>query len=342
MLPLVREHGVPLAALTGVALLALGPGRRWPRALAVVALVWLSPLLVGVSPGVHPLDVPWGDRAGGALAAFTATTPDELPFLRELHREPRRAYLERVAAGDRLGQLHWHAARSARLAADGWAWIALGAVSLAAAARRRRALLALGLPLLAALPALLIWSQRRHVTLLVPLAVVCAAVGAAQLGRAGRVLLAAVALALASGWPARWASLAADQRTERLRAEHFADIGTFLAAQAPPHSLLGGLFQDVGLYHPLPRHDPDGSPADWSTWLVSDRPPPRSPLGTWAPVHRVGGDPARGPGLSVYRLEPDRVPRPCAGIAPAPGAAFLAVERAHATLPGCGEGIAPR
>ncbi len=345
LLPLVREHGLPLVALSGLALATTGPGRRWPRVLALLALWWLAPLLVGVLPGPLPTQLPWSDRAGGALAALTADSPEGLSFLRELRPQQRQAYGRLLLTGDRLGQLGWHLRRSLALAADAWALLGLSALALSALTwwrpQARRAALGLGLPLLTALPALLIWSQRRHVALLVPLALLGLLYALAQAPRWLRGLCGAALLVLVLAWPGRLRSLAAEQRTERPRAEHFAELGGWLAAQAPAGALLGGIFQDVGLYHPLPRHDPDGSPADWRTYLLSDRPPPPSALGRWTEVHRVGGE--RGPdgqsigGIGIFQLDPGLVPRPCAGLALPPRSAYLAVDRAHVELPACGQ-----
>ena len=333
LLPLVREHGLPLLAIAAA---VLATRRQWRPLLALGVVWWLGPLVVGLAPGMHPLDVAWADRAGGPLDVFRATRPDQIPYLHELHREDRRAYLTLLEQQDRLGQLRWHMGRSLALAGDLWAWCGVAVVAALVSARRAPALLALAAPLAAALPALVVWSERRHVGLLAPLAVVVLWSAAAAWGRRGVVAGALLTGVLANGWPGQWAAIGRGQQTERLRAEHFAELGRWLAANAPEHSLLGGVFQDVGLYCPLPRHDPDGTAADWSTFLVTDRPPPRSPWGRWERVHSVGAEPDRPQaGMGIFRLDPQRHPRPCGGIAPAEGAAHLAIARAHVELPGC-------
>lgn len=328
LLPLLREHGVAAAALITLGLAAL-PGRRsW--ALAAAGAWWLGPVLLGLRPGLHPLDTPWGDRAGGALAALTSRSPEELPYLRELHRGARRAYLALVADGDLVGRLRWHAGRSLALATDGW--LLLGLAVVGAGCRRR--IRALALPLLAALPALLIWSQRRHVLLVVPvaLAVLAAALPAAGESRARWTPAAAAVglIALLSVLVPRWPGTVAGLQSERPRAEHYAQAGRWICENTPPNVLLGGVFQDVGLYCPRPRHDPDGTAADWHTAVVADHPPTPVAGGTWTAVFRGDGE------LRVFRLQPaGDGPLPCAEGRPAPATPHLAVAAAHADWIGC-------
>lgn len=336
VLPLVREHGAPLAALAGGTLLLAGPRQNARPVGALVAVWWLGPLLVGVAPGLHPLAVPWGDRAGGALAAFSETDPEKLPFLRELHRGDRAAYLALVAERDRIGQLVWHVGRSLRLAWDCWLWLALAGGLGLWRARTDRRWLGLLVPLLAALPALVVWSQRRHVALFVPLALLTVVGAASQLTGAARRAALGMAALLLLAWPTRYPALLEGQRSEGFRADHYRSLGTWICAEATHPSFLGGVFQDVGLYCPLPRHDPDGSPSDWHTFWVADRPPPLSSQGRWVAIHRIETERSGRPGPpAVYRLEPDLDLQPCAGMDPAPGTAYLAVGPAQAVVPGC-------
>ena len=104
-----------------------------------------------------------------------------------------------ASSGDVTGRLKWHATRSLRLAGDGW--MLLGAAAIGLASRGRRPTVALAALLLPALPALVIWSQRRHVLLLVPVALVGLAVAAH--GRRHALVAAAVAI-LAIMHDARW------------------------------------------------------------------------------------------------------------------------------------------
>lgn len=116
------------------------------------------------------------------------------------------------------------------------------------------------------------------------------------------------------------------------RARAFAEVGGWICAQGAGQDLLGGVFQDIGLYCALARHDPDGTAADWRTWWVGDRTPGRS---GWQEVHAGAG------GMRVWRLAPERDPRPCAQARPAAGSPHLAVAAAHAELVGEGPDCAP-
>ncbi|HCH64066.1 MAG TPA: hypothetical protein DFR83_14780, partial [Deltaproteobacteria bacterium] len=64
--PLLREHGLVWAGVGFMGLAASGRSTRL-HAFWVPVVVWCGPLLVGIAPGLHPLDVSWADRAGGAL-----------------------------------------------------------------------------------------------------------------------------------------------------------------------------------------------------------------------------------------------------------------------------------
>lgn len=322
LLPLLREHGLPLAGIAALILLAVPHGRR--AALGLLVLLWLAPLLVGVAPGLHPLDLPWGERPGGALAVLGRASVEDVPYARTLPPGPRATYLGLVERGEALGLVRFHAARALHLAWD--AWLLGGAALLLALSTRRRPVIALALPLLAATPALLIWSQRRHVAVLVPVALAVLAAArptSPALARARWPALALLALSLGLPWSAAWRALGPAQRTEVPRARAFASVAGWLAEQAPPGSLLGGVFQDIGIYIDLPRHDPDGSAADWKTFVVADRPPPDR---AWEAVFSGAG------GLVVYQLRPGLDPRPCAEARPAPGTPHLAVAAARARL----------
>ncbi len=320
--PLLREHGLVLAGITVFTLFFLPGGRA--AALATLAVFWAGPLLVGVIPGLSPLDTHWGARPGGALGALLDPSLDQVPYARTLPPGPRATYLGMVEQADSLGLLQFHAARSLHLAWDGW--LLLGAALLAALLARRRAELALALPVLAAAPALLIWSQRRHVLVLLPVALAALAASRWTWPRAERarlVGLVALALTLAQPWARSWSALGPAQRTEAPRARTYATIARWITEHGPPGALLGGVFQDIGLYARLPRHDPDGSPADWLTFVVSDL--PLSNPG-WEKVSPGSS------GMGIYQLEPERSPRPCAGARPAPDTPHIAVAAAHAEL----------
>ena len=137
---------------------------------------WLSPLMVGQMPGIHPLDTPWSQRTGGAVQALFSTDPSELSFLRELPRTERQAYADLILQGRRLEQISWHAKRSLHLAWDLWCIIAIAiGLAITSLKRNHREPLWTALLLTSAFPALLIWSQARHVAMVMPVAMAIAA-----------------------------------------------------------------------------------------------------------------------------------------------------------------------
>ncbi len=328
LLLLFREHGIALWPAL-VILFGHRNGTRSSRILPVVILVavaWLGPLLVGQSPGVHPLDTPWAERTGGALQAFQVSDPSELSYLHELNREDRQAYSRLVLTDDRWGQLTWHARRSLTQAWELWCALGLALLLAIGAARRgQREPLWTALLLTGALPALVIWSQSRHVALLLPVAL---AIGSASWpeSRNAKRIMGIAAMALLWPWPGRFQDLHEGQRGETLRGQNLAEIGTWICEQAPEGAFLGGFIQDIGLYCPLRRHDPNGTLTDWKTYLVTDRSPPASDLGTWEEVYGEGGP------LQVYQLDPERDPRPCAQGIIDPHTPFLAIAQAKGKL----------
>ena len=328
LLVLFREHGLALWPALAVLLWRSGVHlrERLGPLMLLLGLSWLSPLLVGQMPGVHPFDAPWSQRTGGALQALISTDPSELSFLRELPREERQAYSELVLNGQRIGQIIWHAKRSLNLAWDLWCIMAI-AVGLAIAALKRnhRAPLWTALLLTSALPALLIWSQARHVALVIPVALAIAAACWPN-HRGAKWVLSALVLSLVSVWPQRYERLWNGQQGETLRAKNLAELGQWICNEEPQGAFLGGFIQDVGLYCPLRRHDPNGSMADWRTYVVSDFPPPPQEQGTWFNVY--GSD---GP-HQIYQLEPDQDPRPCASGQIDPKSPHLAIDRAFGTI----------
>ena len=326
LLPLLREHGLPLGLLTG---LVLGLRRRWGPLGLLGLLALVGPLPFGGGLG----SAPWSERAGGALAALRATRPDELPFLHELHRGDRLAYLGLVEAGDRLGQLAWHARRSLSLAGEVWA--ALGLALLVAPTTGRgwraggpRMALLLGA---AALPALVIWSQRRHVSLLIPL-LVPALLSAVQ-GGGWRRGLGLCGLGVGLLGLGRWTDLVVILQQERPRALGYAEVGAWICAQPEP-ALIGGVHQDLALYCPRRRHDPDGSSADAFTLFIGDvrrSPPPTAVVLAWE-----AGFSARGLTAWVPARLADGFA--CQDPEVADGARFIAVGKATATVNGCPPG----
>ena len=135
-----------------------------------------------------------------------------------------------------------------------------------------------------------------------------------------------LALSLLVSWPQRYERLWNGQQGETLRAHNLAELGQWICKDAPNGAYLGGFIQDVGLYCPLRRHDPDGSMADWRTYVVSDLPPPPQANGEWEPVYMNEGP------HQIYQLEPDRDPRPCALAELDPTTPHLAIDRANGRI----------
>jgi len=309
LLPFTREPGWPIALLVGAVLAARG---AWPALAALAGALGLGALAAGGLPA----DWPWAARAQAPLAVLLDPRRADLSPTGELPAAARAAYAAAAAAGDRGALLSVHLGRALRAAPEAWLLL-FSALAIGLRDPRRRGAAAL---LLVALPALVLWSQRRHPVFFVPLALALLAAGAPR-------PLHAVALALVGASALVRAPAVLDGlRGEAARAAELRALGAWIAAEAPSGSLLGGRFQDLSLYAPLPRHDPDGSDADWSVLLVDDRRPPADPRGPWVRVFQ-------GPGsLAIHRLDPQRTPRPCAGVAPPPDAPRLVVGRARVAL----------
>jgi hypothetical protein len=308
-LPFVREPGLAVAAVVAGALLLR-------RAWGPLAVLGLGLLLGAWAAGGAPADWPWAHRAGAPFAALLDPRRADLSPTGELDAPARAAYAAAAAAGDRAALLRVHLARALRSAPE--AWLTLGGALVVGL--RRPGTRAAAAVLLVALPALLVWSQRRHPLLFVPLALAVLASAAPPWVR--RACLGALLLGAGLRAPA-WVD---GLRGEAARAAELRALAAWIEAEAPPGSLLGGRFQDLGLYAPLARHDPDGSDTDWSVLLVDDRRPSRDPRGPWQRVFQ-------GPGsLAIFRLDPSRSPRPCAGVLPPRTAPRLVVGPARVTL----------
>lgn len=341
LLPLARENLVGATALALVAA-PVALRRGWRLSLVLLAAWWLSPLLLGQAPGASPLDTAWGARGGMALGDL-ATGAGPLPnYVGEIPRAERAAYVAHLREGDLPALAAFHARRSLRIATDGWAVAAVALLAVLVGPGRRSTARAALLPLATCAPALLVWTQRRHVLLALPALLAIAATlwpappsPAPPLTARPRLLAGARLLALAllglalANWPAAWVHLAREQQGETKRAATLRELGDWLCGQDA--LFLGGPVQDAALYCPRPRHDLDGSVADWHTLVVLPRHLARATLPEgWVRVGPQAAD------LAVYRLHPDQ-PRPCPDGRPAPGSPYLSAGPVHATLVGCPE-----
>jgi len=111
------------------------------------------------------------------------------------------------------------------------------------------------------------------------------------------------------------------------------ELGAWICAEDP--KLLGGPIQDVALYCPRPRHEPDGSLADWHTLLVLPR---QAARGFQARGWEAVGPPAAD--LLVLQLHPEQE-RPCPEAEVSADTPYLQTRPVPARLIGCDEGERP-
>mgnify|MGYP007063370513 CR=1 FL=1 len=331
LLPALRAHGLVAIPLTVLVFLTSIP-RGWKWCLPMIAWWMALPIMLGVSSTWNPLGLPWSDRTNSALSALTTHDAAELPYLRELTRVPRSEYIDLLEKRDLTGRLLWHIQRSL---SGAWSLWLLILATVVLVWRRHRSAWILTVPFATALPALFIWSQRRHVALLVPIAIVAIVATIPHLSFRGKTLAKGCFLAWTCIMLTTWPTRIANQQSERYKANHFAQAATIIAeanaTMEPPSKtpLLGGLYQDIGLYQDLPRHDPDGTDADWHTYWVATQPPPDMEGDRWTEISEPIGE------LRIYRLAPDRVDRPCADGSVQSTTPHVVRRRAHAEMTGC-------
>ena len=110
-------------------------------------------------------------------------------------------------------------------------------------------------------------------------------------------LLALIALPLL-----RLPTEARRQRDESAAFPPVQAVAERLCALAAPADRLLTIDQRLLLWCPLPQLADPASPAAWRSWLVA---PPGTVRPPWQPVDRSLG------AVWIWRLEPDRSPRPC-------------------------------
>lgn len=319
----VREHGAVVLGATTLAL-AAHAGRR-----AFAGLVGLGLLLAAGLAWTQPaaLDRFVGPFVESPLGAGRVPVPD---YAKELTGPAGAAFAAAWTRGDVGAVWVLTLQRTLTRAALPLAIVAVGALGWGLAARRRLS----AIPWATATPLLLslgLWTHRRHVSVLVPVAAVGVGLLVDRFGRArgagaaALAVLAALALRRAAEDVDRAAAGAGDAR----------DVAAFMAAQ-PGGWMLGGRHNEVNLFLRWPRHDPGlpppGAPlpttwpgADWRTMWVAPRgamPPP------FVSVFRAGG-------LAVYRLEATGGPRPCDGAVPRDGPWFSTAPVTGAVDPDC-------
>lgn len=263
--PLVREHGLVVAAAVGV-LLILAPGtaiQRVARFGAFAFAILLAPVVVGQAPGL-PWEAPWFERLRLTVdASVPGNLGQALAGLPEAEQERVRAA---YAANDRLGLLGFHARTALTSAPWHWGWAVL-ALALAPLLPGRRGWAA-ALGILPVLPALLIFSQARHSLPAVPvgLAVAAAVTRPARL----RWAVLAGALGLTLGGLPRWAADLEMLRGQQVAMVHLARFGAALCERTHPGSIAVGLNTEALVYCPLPFADlprnRERLPWHWSAW----------------------------------------------------------------------------
>jgi hypothetical protein len=169
-----REH-LQMAAFLSCGLMVLATGPSWQRLarpFLVLGLLLLAPsLLIGTA--TSPLDAPWNARIT-LLAEGNKTAEQTLgdwairfPDLAEEHEAAHRA-----DDANRLRKIHFQ--HSVTVASSGWIFVLVGLLCVPLLARRMR--LAALVPLCSVLPVLAMYSEARHVYLVLPAA--CAVIGA--------------------------------------------------------------------------------------------------------------------------------------------------------------------
>ena len=320
----VREHGVVVFGATAL-LLAAHTHRR-----ALVGMI-VAGILVGVGGVlVAPASLArlTGPLVESPLGAGRVPVPD---YAKELTGPIGATFAAAWTRGDVATV--WGLTLQRTLTR---AWLPLGlalagGIGWAIAARRR----VTAIPWATAAPMMLslgLWTHRRHVSVLVPVAAVGIGLAVERFGRARA--LAAIALAAIAAFGVRQAAGDIDRAASG--AGDARDVAAFLAAQ-PGAWMLGGRHNEVNLFLRWPRHDPGLPPpgvpmptrwpgADWRTMWVAPRgamPPP------FVGVFRAGG-------LAVYRLEaPAGQARPCEGATPADGPWFSTAPVTGTVTPAC-------
>lgn len=335
--PLVREHGLVVAVLL-VGLAGVAPGRRWQRGLrvaAVVAAIVLGPLLLGLAPGI-----PWEQSWYGRLSEpMRSTEQTQLPKYALSLPSPLRSELAGYFQEEQAAMVRWFFVKWAfRHSPWGWALL-LGATAGSLLLPRGRRL-APWVALLAAVPTLVVWSQPRHVAVVVPVAVVVAGALASRALR-GRHFVAAGLVSVATGgalaaqW-GEWPELALRCQGQSRMLVRRAEFGKKLCEVVVPGALGAGERWSF-LFCPLPQNKPgsQGTAADWKTYWVVSRPESAHGEGRARGLENLARYRPRMAGWALIELESTHyevfrlapwVPdgeRPCAASRPAPDTPYL-------------------
>lgn len=289
----LREHGGPVLGLLVIAAFFFpGPTKLFSktRSIRTAGLLALAVIIPGLFGGNIGLDQPWSARSSEAVGLLT--THEKPPHLR---RNEWQQFQQRSP----FGRAKWHAERSLQLAPDSWAWLGLS-LSLVVFVRDRRFILG-SLPLLPVFGALIIWSERRHVSVLSPVAVLLAVCALSQIRSKRKGVVAFIGCLSLIGLM----RLPEQGRRQSQESQAFGPVQAVaekVCALASQDDLILTHDQRILLWCPLPQLADPGSSAAWASWLVA---PPESIQAPWEPVF------TGLKGAWIWRWSPKTVPRPC-------------------------------
>ncbi len=310
---LVREHTFPVAGMLAAAatLRRTGHGTRLARAVVLVAVVWAAPGITGLDPG-FPWQQKWFQvRTGGAVVDMVQQQLP--PHVAELQPDRRAPYERAYEDGDQLAITLLNAQTNLARGWAPWSWIALGLLlACVLGGARRITFLAV---LVCALPALVGWSQPRHVAIYLPVVATAWAAVTTRAPPRRRTVLTILAIALMAACQLEWHNVARWSRRHSESRAEMRDFGQALCAVLEPGAVSVCGKPRLSAYCPLPRLMPTmGSPMDWKMVCLNDMP---EILPDWAGLEQAGWAPLDiGKELyPIYRLQPELVgaERPCVG-----------------------------
>lgn len=322
--PLWRSHGLVLAAVL-LCLAVLLRGRlpwRAARVVGIAAVLLLAPAVLGQRVAL-PWEQPWFARVSNAGTELTTGGVPSHAVRLQASEEEKERLAGYYHDGARFRLVLYHAGRALGRAPVAWAFVAAGLALYLVRGRGARRLAAVA-GLAPVLPALVVWSDPRHVAVALPVSLAACAAGLHGLSPRRRWAGLALAAALWSGSHWAWPGVAGEIRTQAAGNAALEEIGTDLCALASPGDLAAGDLKAF-LYCPLPLA-PLGDPAaDWRIWWVTRAPPIAE---GWVRV------PTRSPRLYVHRYHAEIAgsERPCQDSVPPVGSPYIALQPISVTL----------
>ncbi len=326
---LLREHGMVLMLLfAGVA--ALGRATLQTRAARVgviLAGVCLAPALTLHSPNL-PWENPWTSRITEAVGGVEKEPMNPQPEIYARQVAHEKAHEE----GDRIGIAKYHVWHTYWMAPVEWTWLGLGGIALLVGVQRKRWIPAI-VPVMPSLSALLVFSQARHVTVAVPVAIAVFAAalsGNRWLKGLGAIGLVVLAVRGANNWKA-YPNLVEMKVSS---AENSRSAGQALCELAAPGDLASGRFYDARVYCPVRHTGLVDDDVAWNTWMVTNSSPGRG----WVKMSDIFS--YYGDSYAVFQYRPDLEgeDRPCHGSVAAADTPYFSAERYVAELdPPCNQ-----